>query len=195
MWGTCCFFHTHSITPEGLWSSYQKCFKPLRFSCDGQPSCFHPITFGVRWLVHHKWLNIIFPKQIGQQWWIVEVRIDWCIGCTRFSLSYRVFPLFAHVLLCTFISFNFAIIIYPTISLLVVFISTLFLLQIYADTINGNICSETFQGFQSLKREFSILRSYICTSKLLPWTNGQFLDIIRLCARAIIRWVVDIFPH
>ena len=92
-----------------------------------------------------------------------------------------------------FIIFNIVIIIYLTISLFVVFITTLFLLRMHIDTIEGNISSATFWFSKFRNNIFQVfkLRSILC--KILYNTHGYILNRICWCARKFVRWVEDVF--
>ena len=104
----------------------------------------------------------------------------------------KTFFLFAVFFLCTFISFTFAVSNYMRTVLFVVFITTLFLIQNYYYTIEGNICSAPFQLFrvhnttsQFFKLIFYLNNSYI---KLMNTYLTEHFSVY-----AIVRWVEDIF--
>ena len=86
--------------------------------------------------------------------------------------------------------------------LFVVFIPTLFLLQMYIDNIAGNICSVTLRFFKvhrSLFRflnpryDFTSIQIPILLQKLFYNTHGYFLYVVRCCVNPIARWVEAVF--
>ena len=95
---------------------------------------------------------------------------------------------FIHVFLCVFISFTFDVRIYLIIAFFIVFIPTLFLIQTYSDTIDGNIWSTPFQLFKICKvtsqffKFLFVLQSSSINSCILIWYNP--LMCIRVPARS-----------
>ena len=99
----------------------------------------------------------------------------------------------AHIFLCTFITFTFAIMVYLTIVLFIVFSPTLILLQIYAETINSNICSAPFYFFKLHNTISQLFKVQFVLRKLFHKTHGYCIDRICCCECTFVRWVEDVF--
>ena len=147
---------------------------------------------------HRGWCDPIGPSQIYQRY---ISQVDWkvvvyCLSNTCWGkMRLYAFYFFARVLLCTLISFTFVISIYLTIFLLIVFITTLFLLKIYTETIEGNIssvifwlfkfCSAPFRLFKVRITILQVFRVQFLFRNLFYKTHGYLLDkIISVRARS-----------
>ena len=97
------------------------------------------------------------------------------------------FTCFTRIFIHTFIAFTYFVIIYLTIAIFIVFISTLFHLRMYADTIDINIFSVPFQFFKVHNIFLLLFKIQFVLQKLSHRTHGYFFDIICCCARESIR--------
>ena len=137
----------------------------------------------------------IFIHPLELWWWIVGQRRACFIGRTCFSLFSRILLLFAHFFLHTFINFTFVVMIFMKSFILIVFIPALLLVWIYSDNINGDIWSTPFQLFNFCNSSLQYLKFLFVLWNLSLKAHGYFLDRIRCCAYAFLRWVADVLSE
>ena len=148
------------------------------------------------------WCGLIGPlpiscKNIYQEEWTLLVdcwgKMTLLYWSHAFKFFFFFFPLFARIFIHTFIAFTYFVRIYLTIAIFIVFISTLFHLRMYADTIDINIFSVPFQFFKVHNIFLLLFKIQFVLQKLSHRTHGYFFDIICCCARESVRWSEDFF--